>query len=105
MREKLAGYALNPENERGTAKARGFAVILGITLERVEHLEAEIHAGIATAAIMSTRENAAQRINCVVEVPVRGVGEKRNRVVSVRTVWELADKDAAPRLVTAYPKP
>jgi hypothetical protein len=33
------------------------------------------------------------------------VGDKRERIVNVRTVWEGANKDAAPRLVTAYPKP
>jgi hypothetical protein len=105
VRDRLADYSLNPENERGAAKARGFALILGITLEHVEHLEAAIRAGIATAPVTSTRENAAQRINCVVEVPVHGVGEKRERVINVRTVWELAHKDSAPRLVTAYPRP
>jgi len=105
VREKLADYSLNPESEDGSPKAHGFALILGITIDHLDHLESEIRAGILTAAVKSLRENAIGRINCVVELPVRGVGEKSERTVNVRTVWELADEGSAPRLVSAFPKP
>lgn len=105
VREKLALYSLNPEQEDGASKARGFALMLGITLEHLDHLEIEIRSGLLETPVSSVRENAPHGINCVVELAVRGVGEKSERVVDVRTVWELADRDAAPRLVTAYPRP
>jgi hypothetical protein len=105
VRERLAEYSLNPEQEDGAAKARGFALILGIRLEHLDHLEGEICAGILTVPLASVRENAIGRINGVVDIPVRGVDDKQNRTVTVRTVWELADRDAVPRLVSAFPKP
>lgn len=105
VREKLAGYSLDPANEFGGPKARGFELILGITPVHLDHLEAEIRAGIRKAPISSVRDNTPHGFNCVVELPVRGVGDKRERVINVRTVWELTDEDAAPRLITAYPRP
>jgi len=105
VRERLADYSLNPESEFGAPKARGFALILGITLEHLEQLEAEIRSGILTTPVSSVRENAIHRVNCVVDLPIRGVGDKQDRRVNTRTIWELADKDAAPRLVSAFVKP
>lgn len=105
MREKLAGYSLDPENEAGGPKARGFALILGIGLEQIDHLEAELRSGILTTPVRSVRANAPHGFNCVVDVPVRGAGERRGRTVNVRTVWELTERGARPRLVSAYPRP
>jgi hypothetical protein len=105
VREKLVDYSLNPEQEDGASKARGFALILGITVEHVDHLEAEIRSGILTTPVGSTRDNPPYGLNCVVDVPVRGVGDKRERTVTVRTAWLISDEGAAPRLVSAYPKP
>jgi hypothetical protein len=105
VREKLATYALNREQEDGASKARGFALILGITIEHIDHLEAEIRAGIVDTPISSVRDNAPYGVNCVVELSVRGVSDKNERIVNVRTVWELTGRDAAPRLVSAYPRP
>jgi hypothetical protein len=111
VRERLTEHALNSESEFEAPKARGFALILGITLEHLEHLEhldhleAEIRGGILTTPLASVRENAIHRVNCLVDLPVRGVGDKEDRSVNTRTVWELADKDAAPRLVSAFVKP
>jgi hypothetical protein len=105
VREKLAAYSLNIENVHGAPKARSFERILGITLEHIAQLEGAIRTGLLTTPVSSMRENAPHGVNCVVEIPVRGVGDKRERIVNVRTVWEVANKDAAPRLVTAYPKP
>lgn len=77
----------------------------GITIDHLDQLEAEIRAAILTTPVGSVRDNPVRGYNCVVEIPMRGIGEKRNRSVNVRTVWELADKDAVPRLVSAFPKP
>ena len=105
VRERLADCSLNPESEFGAPKAHGFALILGIRLEHLDHLEAEIRSGILTTLVASVRENAIHRVNCVVDLPVRGLRDKQDRAVNTRTVWELADKDAAPRLVSAFVKP
>jgi len=54
---RLSDYSLNPENERGTAKAGGFALTLGVALEDVDHIEAKICAGILTTPVSSIRKN------------------------------------------------
>jgi hypothetical protein len=105
VREKLASYVLDTEHEVAGPKARGFALILGITLRDLGHLEAEIRAGILNRSISSVRDNPPHGTNCVVEVPVHGVRDKRERIVNVRTVWELTGRETPPRLVSAYPRP
>jgi hypothetical protein len=49
-------------------------------------------------------QNPPYGINCVVEIPVRGIGTKSDRIANVRTVWVIADTDTPPRPVTAYVK-
>ena len=105
IQEKLLSYSLDATHEKGGPKARGFERILGITREDVEHLEEAIIAGIETESIDAVRDNAPHGVNCVIDVPVRGLGDKEDRLVNVRTVWELTGEDAAPRLVSAYVKP
>ncbi len=105
MREKLAGYSLDPENEVGGPKARGFERILGITIEDIDYLQGAILTGILVVPISAIRENPPWGSNCVVMIPVRGRGDKSARVVPVRTVWLLAHDPAPPRLVNAYLKP
>jgi hypothetical protein len=78
--------------------------MLGITVETINYLEAEILAGILDARIMSVRHNPPYGFTCAVDFPLRGVGEYRRRVVNLRTVWELASADSHPRLVNAFPK-
>jgi hypothetical protein len=55
--------------------------------------------------VSSVRDNPPWGINCEVIVPVRGLGEKRARVVNMRTVWLLTGDATSPRLVNAYLKP
>ena len=69
------------------------------------HLGEAILAGIETVSIDAVRDNAPYGVNCVVDVPVRGLGDKEDRLVDVRTVWELTSREAVPRLVSAYVKP
>lgn len=101
MRRKLLRYSLDQGHEEGWSKARGFAVILGITIENVDYLETEIRTEILNTPVASVRDNSPYGVNCVVEFPVRGVGGYERRVARLRTVWELADAGSRPRLVSA----
>jgi hypothetical protein len=44
-------------------------------------------------------------INYVVDIQVRGIGAKADRVINVRTGWLISTAGDPPRLVSAYPKP
>jgi hypothetical protein len=105
VRDKLLRYSLDPTNEIGKPKARGFERILDITIEDIDYLEGAIHAGILALPVSAMRDNPPWGMKCVVDVPVYGLREKRERVVNVRTFWEIAGSDAPPRLVNAYLKP
>lgn len=105
VREKLVDYSLNQAHEDGGPKARGFEAILGIRIEDVEYLEGAILNGVKGRPIDEVRDNAPYGINCVIDVPVRGLGEREGRSVDVRTVWEVTVHQAPPRLVSAYLKP
>jgi hypothetical protein len=102
VRRKLATYVLNRGHQDGGPKARGFERLLGITIDDVDHLEAQIMRGILQTPTSAVRYNPPYGVNCVVEVPVRGIGSKCHHAANVRTVWEFADANAAPRLVSAY---
>lgn len=104
IRSKLVAYSLAPDHPAGGPKARGFAVVLGITAEDVDHLVAEIEANLSACRVSAIRANPPYGYLCEVRVPVRGLGDLRERRVEVVTSWELLADDAAPRLVTAYIK-
>ena len=99
---KLATYSLALDHEDGGSKARGFEKILGITLEHIDYLEGAIYTGIQLNPVSEVRDNTPWGIKCVVPVPVRGLGERSNRIVDVTTVWQFDEPDSPPRLVTAY---
>lgn len=105
VREKLAGYSLNAAHGDGGPKARGFERVLGVTIADIDYVEAAIGEGIAATPITSVRDNAPYGVNCVVDITVRGLGERENRLAALRTVWELTGAAARPRLVSAYLKP
>jgi hypothetical protein len=105
VRYKLETYSLDVTHEEGGPKARGFERILGITIEDIDYLEGAILAGAQTTPIRSISDNAPYGVNCVVNMPIRGVGARTDRVINVRTVWEYNQPGAPPRLVTAIPKP
>jgi hypothetical protein len=102
VRERLVTYSLDSDHADGSPKARGFALILGISLDSIDYLEAEIHAGILQAPVKSIRSNPPYGTNCVVEFPLRGVGRYSERVVPIRTIWEIAAAGSPPRLVSAF---
>jgi hypothetical protein len=105
VREKLVGYSLDMNHEIGGLKARGFVLILGITIADVDYLEGALLKGILTTPVSEVRDNSPYGTNCVVTVPVHGLREKSERVVDVRTIWEIAAPEAPPRLVSAFPRP
>jgi hypothetical protein len=105
VRVKLAEYSLNLTHNDGGAKARGFERILGITIEAIDHLEAQIIARALDTPVNDIRKNPPYGVNYVIEMPISGIGAKADRVANVRTVWTFDHPDAPPRLVTAIPKP
>ncbi len=105
MRYKLATYSLNVAHERGGPKARGFMLILGITIEAIDYLEAQIVARVLDTPICEVRDNGLYGVKCTVDMPIGGIGAKADRIVNVRTVWAFDRPGAPPRLVNAYPKP
>jgi hypothetical protein len=105
VRQKLETYCLDLSNKAGGPKAKGFQVILGITLDDIDYLETELLAGILEAPITEIRDNAPYGVNCVVDIPIRGLRAKANRVLTVLSVWQIIEPEEAPRLVTAYIKP
>jgi hypothetical protein len=102
VHDKLATYSLDRAHKDGGPKALGFLLILGITLQDIDYLEAQIIAGVLNTPINAIRDNPPWGVNCVVVVPVHGLREKSDRVVNVRTAWELAEPGEKPRLVSAY---
>lgn len=105
VRKKLTEYSLNPSHERGGPKARGFQQILGITLDNVDYLEAKIQAGILVKPVTGIRAAIPTGFNCLVEIPVRGLGPKASRLIVVRTAWLVSEPGAFPRMTTAFLKP
>ncbi len=105
VRYKLETYSLDTTNKVGSPKARGFELILGITIEAIDYLEAQIMTRILDTPVREVRENPPYGIKGVVDIQVRGIDAKADRVVNVRTVWAFEEAGAPPRLVTAIPKP
>jgi len=105
IRKKLTDYSLNLAHERGGPKALGFQRILGITLDDAAYLETEIRTRIVVEPLKSVRPAIPTGFNCLVEVPVRGLGPQYNRLVVVRTAWLLNGPGATPRMTTAFLKP
>ena len=104
VRYKLQTYSLDPTHEYGGPKARGFERILGIAIEAIDYLEAQIAARILETPICAVRHNEPYGIKCTVDISVRGIGAKANRSAYVRTVWAFDHPGNPPRLVTAYPR-
>jgi hypothetical protein len=101
-RVKLTTYSLDVNHDSGGPKARGFERILGITLEDIGYLEGAIYTGVLLVPVSEVRD-APYGIKCSVDIPVRGIGAKADRLQTVRTVWQFDEPGAPPRLVTAFP--
>jgi hypothetical protein len=90
------------EHSGGGPKARRLEQLLGITKEAAGYLEGQIEARLLDTPAIAVRENPPHGVNCAVDVPVRGIGAKADRVLTVRTIWIYQTPDAPPRLVSAY---
>lgn len=104
LRRKLETYSLDFTHDSGGPKARGFELILGITIEAIDYLEAQILARILDTPISEVRDNPPHGVNCAVDIQVQGIGAKADRVVTVRTAWIIGAAGDPPRLVNAFPK-
>jgi hypothetical protein len=104
VRYKLATYSLAPTHRFGGPKAKGFEVILGITMDSIDYLVDEIYDGILKMPISSVRPNPLEGFSCVVDLPLRGIGARRHRIENLRRVWHLCQPDALPRLANAFLK-
>jgi hypothetical protein len=102
VREKLTRYCLNRDHEIGGPKAVGFLQVLGIAASDVDYLASALLAGILEAPVTAVRDNAPFGVLCGVRVAVRGVHQRRERIATVTTSWELRSEGEPPRLVTAY---
>lgn len=102
IRHKLVTYSLNRTHERGRDKARAFELALGIDLTHVEHLEAELLAGVRVTPVAKVVPNTPYGFVVVLRIPVRGVGLHRTRVLPVTTAWELLEEGMPPRMTSAY---
>jgi hypothetical protein len=105
VRVKLATYSLEVTHEKGGPKARGFEQILGITIDAIDYLEAQILARVLDTPVSEVRDNPPHGVNCAVDIQVRGIGAKADRVATVRTAWIISTPSDPPRLVNAFPKP
>ncbi len=76
--------------------------MLGITIDDIGYLADAIETGVLETVVSEVRDNAPYGFNCVVDLPIRGLRTKSDRIVEVRTVWQILDPEASPRLVTAY---
>jgi hypothetical protein len=101
VRRKLSAYSLDATHERGGPKARGFELILGITIRDVGYLEGAIQTGVQLVAVGEVRDRLPYGFVCGVRIPVRGLGAKSGHTVMVTTAWMLDEPGAAPRLVNA----
>jgi hypothetical protein len=105
VRYKLETYSLDITHKDGGPKARGFELILGITIDAIDCLEAQILARVLDTPIREVRDNTPYGIKCTIDMPISGIGAKADRIVNVRTVWAFDRPGAPPRLANAYPKP
>jgi hypothetical protein len=104
VRVKLETYSLALAHPDGGPKALGFRRILGITIDAIDYLEAQIMARVLDTPVCEVRDNPPYGVNCVVDIQVHGIGAMANRVATVRTAWLISTAGDPPRLVSAYPK-
>ncbi len=105
VRRKLETYSLDIAHKYGGPKARGFEQILGITIDAIDYLEAQILARVLDTPVRDVRDNPPYGVNYVIDMQIGGIGAKADRVTNVRTVWTFDHPGAPPRFVTAIPRP
>jgi hypothetical protein len=96
---KLRDYCLNPDNPRGSGKARVFASALGITARSSEDLrEKLLEIAGSEEAVVGDLDVYGQRYTIDFEMET-AVGQ-----ASVRSGWIVLRDEIAPRFTTCYVK-
>lgn len=96
---KLRDYCLNPDNPRGSRKARVFASALGITVEDAPELRAKLlEVARAGEAQPGEFDRCGQRYTIDFEMETE-VGK-----AAVRSGWIILHYETVPRLTTCYIK-
>lgn len=97
-RRKLVDYVLSPTHARGRHKARVFRTMLGIGQNDWAYLREKLLDGLLDANEANLRPG---HCGFLAEVPidVEGLNDVWQ---TVTTVWEIADDNPRPRLVSAY---
>jgi hypothetical protein len=97
-RQKLLGYALNPEHSRGRHKAVVFKQLLGYTEENYELLLRQIEAHALESEVQVGIQNEhGQRYTVDIEV----IGTE-GQIHIVRTGWIVPPDSNEARLITLY---
>jgi hypothetical protein len=102
VHEKLGDYSLKLSHASGGPKAEGFARVLAIRSDDLDYLAGDLIAGARTEPISEVRDRGENGVLCEVVMPVRGLGDRADRVARVLTSWEIRWEGDPPRLVTAF---
>lgn len=96
---KLRDYCLNPDNPRGSAKARVFASALGITAKDADKLRARLlEIAASDDAVVGELDLYGQRYTIDFEI------ETETRSAELRSSWIILRSETTPRLTTCYVK-
>jgi hypothetical protein len=94
---KLRDYCLNPDNPRGSAKARVFASALGITAKDADKLRAKLlEVAAFEDAAVGELDLYGQRYTIDFEM------ETETRRAEVRSGWIVLASETVPRFLTCY---
>ncbi|MFZ4666065.1 MAG: DUF6883 domain-containing protein [Prochlorotrichaceae cyanobacterium] len=95
--DKLAGYSLNQDHDRGKHKARLFASVLGMTSKDVLELAEILREAIQTKdAILGQNNEYGQRY--IIDFQL----SRLNAVALVRSCWIIRPNEDFPRLTSCY---
>jgi hypothetical protein len=96
---KLRDYCLNPDNPRGSAKARVFASALGITAKDADKLRARLlEIAASEDASVGELDLYGQRYTIDFEM------ETETGRAKIRSGWIVLRGESTPRLTTCYVK-
>ncbi|KHT17931.1 S-type pyocin domain-containing protein [Pectobacterium brasiliense] len=99
-KNKLTGYALNPEHPAGGHKAKVFESALGYNQSNMDELIAQVRLRVGSSpAVLGNATNYGQQV--IVDMPIEGIN---GGSAIVRTGWFFNNGSDVPRLVTIYVK-
>jgi hypothetical protein len=97
--KKLRDYCLNPDNPRGSRKARVFKAALGMTKVDAPALRQRLlQVAVSEQAQVGELDRYGQRYTLDFEL------WKATRKVTVRSGWIILSSETVPRLTTCYVK-